>query len=68
MDWLPGALTILAMELIARRYRQGWAVGAATQGCWAYLIGSRELWGLAPLCLALTIQYIVALLRWRRAW
>jgi len=66
MDWLTGGLTIVAMELVARRRWQGWVVALATQALWAWLIVSRELWGLAPLCAVLTWQYASALRRWRR--
>lgn len=66
MDWLTGALTILAMELIARKHWQGWAVGLANQVFWAWLVWDRQMWGLAPLTAILTWRYSVALIRWRR--
>jgi hypothetical protein len=67
MDWLVGLITITAMELIRRRHWQGWAVGLLGQTFWAALIYQRRLWGLAPLCLVLTIQYALGLRTWRRA-
>lgn len=66
MDWLTGALTVLAMELVGRKRWQGWAVGLANQGLWLYLIVTRDLWGLAPLTAILSWRYTVALMRWRR--
>lgn len=54
------------MELVARHYWQGWAVGLANQALWGYLIVTRDLWGLAPLCVVLTWRYSAALIRWRR--
>lgn len=65
MDWITGGITILAMELIGRKQWQGWAVGLLNQVLWGYLILSKELWGLAPLCAILTWRYAAALLRWR---
>lgn len=66
MDWLTGALTVVAMELVGRKHWQGWLVGLLNQGLWAYLIWDRALWGLAPLTLILSWRYTAALLRWRR--
>lgn len=67
MDWLVGALTLVSMELVARRRWEGWAVGLANQALWAYLVVWRaRLWGLAPLSVLLTWRYAAALARWRR--
>lgn len=67
MDWLVGGLTLLAMELIARKKWQGWAVGLVNQAFWAYLIVyQQQLWGLAILSAVLTWRYSVALMQWRR--
>jgi hypothetical protein len=66
MDWLTGALTVLAMELIGRKLWHGWAVGLANQACWFYLVIDRRLWGLLPLTAILTWRYSAALVRWRR--
>jgi hypothetical protein len=66
LDWVTGALTVLGMELVGRKYWQGWAVGLANQALWAWLIWTRELWGLAPLTAILTWRYAAALIRWRR--
>lgn len=65
MDWITGAMTILAMELLARRDWRGWAVGLCNQLLWAYLIYERRLYGLAPLTIILTWRYAVALRKWR---
>ena len=65
MDLIVSILTILTMELVARKYWQGWVVGLVNQAVWFLLIYSRELWGLLPLAIWLTITYILALRRWR---
>lgn len=65
MDWITGAMTILAMELVARRRWEGWAVGLANQTLWLWLIYTRGLWGLLPLTAILSWRYTVALVRWR---
>jgi nicotinamide riboside transporter PnuC len=67
MDWLTGLMTILAMELLARRDWRGWLVGLLNQFLWAYLIYERRLYGLAPLTIILTWRYLVALCKWRRS-
>lgn len=67
MDWVLSCMTILAMELIARRHWQGWAVGLANQGLWFWIIvWEKQLWGLSLITVVLTWRYTVALLRWRR--
>lgn len=66
MDWLTGILTVLAMELIARKRWEGWLVGLVNQSCWLWLVFSRELWGLLPLTLIFVWRYSVALMKWRR--
>jgi hypothetical protein len=65
MDWITGALTLLAMELIARKHWQGWLVGLANQVFWLWLIFEREIYGLLPLTALLTWRYAVALRKWR---
>lgn len=67
MDWVTGGMTVLSMELLAKRRWEGWAVGLANQFLWAWLIYTRELWGLAPLVAILTWRYAVALRKWRSA-
>lgn len=67
MDWITGGLTIVAMELVARRDWRGWMVGIVNQGLWLCLIVDRKLWGLLPLTAILSWRYAVALLRWRAA-
>lgn len=66
MDYLTGGITILAMELLARRRWEGWLVGLCNQVLWGWLIYERQLWGLAPLTVILTWRYAVALIRWRK--
>jgi hypothetical protein len=66
MDWLTGGITILAMELIARRKWYGWAVALANQALWFYVVVyGKEMWGFLPLTAVLTWRYTVALSRWR---
>lgn len=66
MDWVVGGMTILAMELIARKMWQGWAVGLVNQVLWAYLVVYQgKFWGLGVVCVILTWRYSVALMRWR---
>lgn len=65
MDWITGALTVVAMELVARRRWEGWALALATQGFWLWLVWSNSLWGLLPLTVILSWRYSVALVRWR---
>jgi hypothetical protein len=66
MDWLTGAMTVLAMELIGRKYWQGWLVGLVNQFLWLYLIIDTSLWGLLPLTAILSWRYITHLIVWRR--
>lgn len=66
MDWITGAMTVLAMERIGRKHWAGWLVGLLNQALWAYLIYSRELWGLALLTAILTWRYSVHLYRWKK--
>lgn len=66
MDWIAGAMTLLAMELIGRKYWQGWLIGLLNQGFWAYLIIDRQLYGLIPLTAVLTWRYGTHLSRWKR--
>lgn len=66
LDWVTGAMTLLAMELVARKRWEGWAVGLANQGLWLGLIYTRQLYGLLPLTLLLTWRYAVAIRRWRQ--
>lgn len=66
MDWITGALTLLAMELVGRKYWQGWLVGLFNQGFWAYLIIEKQLYGLIPLTAILTWRYASHLVMWRQ--
>lgn len=66
IDWVTGLGTLVAMELIARKYWQGWAVGLVNQGLWLWLIYASELYGLLPVTLVLIWRYAVALRKWRR--
>lgn len=66
LDWVTGAMTILGMELIGRKYWQGWLVGLVNQVLWAALIYQRELYGLIPLTAILTWRYANHLMVWRK--
>jgi nicotinamide riboside transporter PnuC len=66
MDWITGAITLLAMELTYRKRWEGWALGLVNQACWFYLVFTRGLWGLLPLTTILTWRYAVYLIAWRR--
>jgi len=67
MDYVVACMTLLAMELIARKRWEGWAVGLLNQGLWFYLIVYQQaLWGLAILSAVLTWRYSVALVKWRK--
>ena len=66
MDWVTGALTILAMELIGRKHWAGWLVGLVNQGFWAYLILDKEMYGLIPLTAILTWRYTSHLMAWKK--
>lgn len=66
MDYVVGAITVVAMELIARRRWEGWALGLVNQTLWFTLCWKKQLWGLILIPLILTWRYSVALYRWRR--
>lgn len=66
MDFFVGGMTILSMELLARKRWEGWIVGLVNQGFWFYLIVYQQaLWGLSILTVVLTWRYSVALVKWR---
>ena len=64
LDTVTGLVTLVAMELLARKSPAGWALGLAGQSLWFLLIYRRALWGLLPLTVALTVLYAAALYRW----
>ena len=66
MDWLTAGLTLLSMELIARRRWEGWLIGLLNQGCWTYLIITQQLWGMTPLVVILTWRFTVAMRQWAK--
>ncbi len=66
MDWFVGILTLLSMELIARRRWEGWLVGILNQATWMILCYQQELWGLMPLQVILSWRFTVALMQWRK--
>lgn len=59
-------MTLVAMQLLAKRRWQGWAVGLANQALWVALIIRTEAWGLLLLTCALVVIYVRALIDWRR--
>lgn len=66
MDWVTGAITVLGMELVAKKRWYGWLVSLVNQVLWIYLIVDKKLWGLAPLTAILCFRYTTFLIRWRR--
>jgi hypothetical protein len=67
MDWVISALTIVSMELIARKHWYGWGLGIFNQFLWCYvLVWDKQMYGLTPIPLILFWRYSVALLRWKR--
>lgn len=64
MDWITGIMTVLGMELVARKRWEGWLVCLLNQFLWAYLIAAKELWELVPLTLILTIRYSSFMMAW----
>jgi hypothetical protein len=58
-------MTLLSMELIARKRWQGWAVGLANQALWLLLSVQNGLYGLLPLTVLLTWRYYAALRAWK---
>lgn len=65
MDYVVGAITIVAMELVARRRWEGWALGLCNQTLWLWLCWQKELWGLIVIPIILSWRYSVALYRWK---
>lgn len=65
-DWVCGAITVIGIEMTGRKMWQGWAVGLGNQAFWLLLIFTRELWGLLPLTIVLTVLYAKYLVKWYR--
>lgn len=65
MDWIVSFLTVVSMELIARKRWEGWAVGLVCQAFWLWLVVAGQLWGLVPLVTFLIFRYAVALVKWK---
>lgn len=66
MDYVTGAITIAAMELIARHKWYGWALGLVNQVLWFTLCYQKHLYGLLIVSVVLAWRYSVALYKWRR--
>lgn len=60
------AVTVLAMQLLARKDRRGWIVGLANQVLWVTVIWRSQTWGLLVLTFVLIYTYVYALIRWQR--
>lgn len=58
-------MTIVAMQLLARKRIEGWFVGLANQALWLALIVATGAWGLLVLTVTLTVTYAHAIHRWR---
>lgn len=65
MDWITGIVTIVGMELVSRKKWYGWLVCLLNQGLWAYVIVTRQLWGLVPLTCVLCWRYTSFVIAWR---
>lgn len=66
---LPLALsinTLVLMWLAGSKRVLGWWLAVGGQAGWAAFIVMFGAWGLAPMCVGLTIIYIRNLIRWRR--
>lgn len=64
MDWLVSILTIIQMQLIARKRWEGWLVALVNSGLWMILVYQQELWGLMALQIILSAQFAFALINW----
>jgi hypothetical protein len=53
--WLAGNKKVLS-----------WRLAVGGQAGWAVFIVIFEAWGLAPMCVGLTIVYVRNLIKWRR--
>jgi len=59
-------VTLIGMQLVAKKRWEGWAVGLANQALWFALIIQTRSWGLLVLMAALIWIYSRALIDWRR--
>lgn len=66
LDWVAAAVTLLAVELVTRRYWQGFALHALNGVLWGYLMVRAQLWGLVALEAVFVTQSVVAAVRWYR--
>lgn len=60
-------VTLIGMWLAGSHRWQGWALGVANQGLWAWFIFAFRAWGLLPLNIALVFVYGRNLWRWKHA-
>jgi hypothetical protein len=72
MPWLLSAITIVATELLGRKWRWAWAISLGNQALWLVWIAASSNWGFLPLTFILSIQYLRNHVRWApavvRAW
>ena len=66
MDWIASCLTLLTVELTARKLWYGWLVGLVSQGAYITLALQNELYGLLPLSTYLMVRYALAARTWYR--
>lgn len=59
-------ITLIGMQLLARKRWEGWAVGLVNQVTWLALIVATRAWGLLLLTVSLSVTYTQGLIRWRR--
>jgi hypothetical protein len=64
LPWLLSAITIWMTLLAGNKTRWAWLIGLCNQVLWAAWIITSESWGLAPMCLALTVVYARNHIRW----
>ena len=66
MDWIVSVLTIIQMQLIAKRRWEGWFLALINSGLWMILSYQQQLYGLMLLQLVLSGQFALALVNWTR--
>ena len=66
LDVLAALMTLISINLVARKKRIGFLVGAAAEPVWCYLMWRAEYWGLFSLGVVFFVQYFWAYIKWRR--
>lgn len=65
MDWLAGALTILANEFLARKRRIGWVIHVLNAFLWAWIVYRAKQYGFLAMEVIIVAQASWALWRWK---